>query len=145
MQITVCDWTAEDIPAVAEIEKSCLKRSWTQKMLEEEFNSPFFACIVAKTGGEVAAYLSYHIIVSEYHIANLAVKENFRRKGVARRLIGELVSRAKNNGVSGITLEVSANNLAALSLYQNCGFLKSGLRKNYYGASDDAVIMWKYL
>lgn len=144
MKLSIDKWSEADIPLIAEIEKRCIKKPWTEKMLWEEYNNPFFECITCRVDGDFAGYVNYHKITDEYHIANIAVSENFRRKGIACALIEEVVCTAKNNNINGITLEVGENNAAAVNLYKKLGFISEGKRKNYYG-KEAALIMWKYL
>lgn len=139
------NWTNDDIASVAEIEKDCFSKPWTLAMLTEEFNNPYFFCLVAETDNKIAAYLNYHIISGQYHIANIAVESGHRRKGIASNLLKELLRNASSNNISGITLEVNANNTAAVNLYKKLGFKTSGIRKKYYDNTDDALIMWLYL
>ena len=40
-----------------------------------------------------------------------------------------------------MTLEVRRSNYVAIHLYEQCGFLSAGIRKNYYADSEDAVLM----
>ncbi len=144
MKISIAPWTENDIPDMAEIEKSCMKAPWTEKMLKEEYQNPFFKCYTAKKEDVIAGYINYHIIADEYHIANIAVKENCRRQGIASFLLGELIQTAQKNNIKGITLEVGETNTAAAELYKKHGFNCEGVRKKYYG-NENALIMWKYL
>jgi len=139
------NWTNDDIVSVAVIEKNCFSKPWTLAMLEEEINNPYFFCLVVETDNIVIAYLNYHIINGQYHIANIAVESNYRRKGIAKGLLKELLRSAKENNISGITLEVNSNNAAAENLYKKMGFKTMGIRKKYYGGTEDALIMWLYL
>ena len=43
--------------------------------------------------------------------------------------------------MKSITLEVNDKNLPAINLYLKSGFKKVGLRKNYYGLDENAIIM----
>ena len=77
-------------------------------------------------------------------ITNVAVEEGSRRKGCARRLLLELMRRAKLCGVENFTLEVRESNLPAVRLYESLGFTVEGNRKNFYrDPAENALIMWK--
>jgi len=61
-------------------------------------------------------------------------------------LIQSLISYSRENGISAITLEVRKSNIPAITLYESFGFVRAGLRKNYYSNNnEDAIIMWLYL
>lgn len=138
-------WNFNDIAEVAAIEESCFAKPWSQKMLEEEFNNPFFNCLLLKAEDKIIGYLNYHTINGEYHISNIAVVKEHRRKGAASKLLNRLIENAEAENISGITLEVSENNAAAQNLYKSFDFETRGTRKNYYENNVDAVIMWKYI
>ena len=72
---------------------------------------------------------------------NIAVGEGFRRRGIARMLVEELIRRLD---AYQLTLEVRASNAPAIALYESLGFTQVGLRKNYYHKpKEDALILRK--
>ena len=144
MKIKTRKWTDKDIPILADIERLTFAAPWSEQMLAEEYGNKFFECIIAEIDDKIAGYINYHIIADEYHIANLAVRENFKKQGVATNLLAYLIDMAIKNKSYGITLEVRQSNEAAIGLYSKFGFIKEGKRIKYYG-NEDAVIMWKYL
>ena len=60
-----------------------------------------------------------------------------RAKARTRRVVEE----ARAGGARVVTLEVRRENSAARSLYRKLGFVDAGLRRNYYGRGEDAIIM----
>ena len=80
----------------------------------------------------------------EGEIMNVAVRREYRRKGVAGRLMKELLSRAEKRGAARFILEVREGNLPAVRLYESLGFLHAGRRRNFYSdPAEDALIMIK--
>ena len=80
------------------------------------------------------------VVLDEFQIDNLAVKEDFRRKGVGSALvISGLRASARLGAVTAI-LEVRASNIAAQRLYRKCGFAVVGRRKNYYRDPDEDAL-----
>ncbi len=53
------------------------------------------------------------------HLMNVYVNKNFRRKGLAKKMIDLLVDEAKEKGVTEISLDATE---AGKPLYSNCGF-----------------------
>ena len=137
-------WTEGDVPQIAEIEKSCFSAPWTESMLRDSFKSSSFCCLVAEEGGQVIGSVTFQEAADEVHIANLAVRQGYRRQGVAMSLIERLIALAEEKGMRGLTLEVRASNAPARSLYGKMGFFEAGGRKKFYG-DEDGVIMWKNL
>lgn len=55
----------------------------------------------------------------------------------------ELIKVAFDRGITSLTLEVRSSNEAALRLYESLGFIREGIRKDFYSKpKEDAVIMW---
>ena len=92
--------------------------------------------------GEPAGYAGYYAVLDEGYITNVAVREVFRRRHIADRLMEELEHRAKEDGLAFLTLEVRESNAPAVALYSKHGFETRGLRKNYYERPrENALIM----
>ncbi|KAL9230636.1 hypothetical protein vseg_005963 [Gypsophila vaccaria] len=56
------------------------------------------------------------------YVSNVAVRESFRRKGVAKRLITRAEAQARNWGCRAIALHCDLNNAGATKLYKTQGF-----------------------
>jgi ribosomal-protein-alanine N-acetyltransferase len=85
------------------------------------------------------------LVVDELQIGAVAVAPDHRRQGHGRRVLMALLQEARQHGASNATLEVSAANTAATSLYASCGFATEGVRRGYYRNGDDALIQWARL
>ena len=76
------------------------------------------------------------------HIVSIAVREEYRRRGLGELLLIGAVEMAVRRGQQVVTLEVRASNAAAQALYRKYGFTQTGLRRRYYADNhEDAVIM----
>ncbi len=64
----------------------------------------------------------------EFCIAHVGVHPDHRRRGIGRKIMEYMVSEAKKAGFSKLVLDVSAENPAALSLYESLGF--KAIRQN---------------
>ncbi|HXH61061.1 MAG TPA: ribosomal protein S18-alanine N-acetyltransferase [Fimbriimonadaceae bacterium] len=125
------------------IEKSANGSPWSRKSFEQEIGHEPSEFIVAKKDGRVIGYAGAWIVADECHITTVAVAEEFRRQGLGKRLIVELLERSRDRGALCATLEVRAGNAAAIALYDGLGFRSAGRRKAYYPNNrEDAVIMW---
>jgi ribosomal protein S18 acetylase RimI-like enzyme len=56
------------------------------------------------------------------HIENIAVRKDFRRQGIGKKLIGQAVIWAKEKNLKGLRLETQDTNLIACRFYQRCEF-----------------------
>ena len=132
----------EYIENIAEAEKICIPEAWSQDALTEFLSYDYNGAYVALVDGEFAAYLTYSKICDEIQIANVATLPQFRRNGIADKILCKLVNHAQETDVSVITLEVRSENAGAIALYEKHGFTTVGTRKGYYkNPEDDALLM----
>lgn len=139
--------TFEDLDDVYEIDKDSFPVPWSKSSFEEELRNMLATYLVAKVDGKVIGYIGSWMVIDECHITNIAVNSKYRRKGVASKLVNELLKYCNNHGISYVLLEVRLNNFAAQKLYERFGFKSDGIRKGYYknpdGTYDDAILMTK--
>ena len=145
MAVPIVKMAEQHIPAVMEIERLSNSAPWSETSFRREIENPQATYIVALQGDAVIGFSGYWSLVDEAHITTIAVHPDARGKGVGRALMAKMLSSAGETGMSCATLEVRAGNTAAIKLYENMGFVNSGVRKNYYPDNrEDAIIMWRY-
>ncbi len=134
--------TAGDVPAVAAIECQVFSDPWPESFFHGELAQPAGYAAIAEREGRLAGYLVAWLGADTGHLGNLAVVPGQRRRGVARRLLDDLLERAAGRGVHALTLEVRVSNFAAQSLYRGHGFRLAALRRGYYrDTGEDALVM----
>ena len=133
------------VASVAAMEAECFgKDAWSEKSVASELNNPLSLWLVAVEEGRVAGYVGSQTVCNETDMMNVAVTADFRRRGIAERLILALVEELKALDSHSLTLEVRASNAPAIGLYEKLGFVQTGLRKNYYrNPKEDALILRK--
>lgn len=137
--------TADHIKAAAEIEKKCFVHPWSEQSLESEMNGENSIFLIASEGEVPIGYVGLSVVLDEGYMGNLAVVEDYRRKGVGRALMKELIDKSKEQKLAFITLEVRPSNTPAVKLYESLGFKEAGRRKNYYKEpTEDALLLTKY-
>lgn len=82
------------------------------------------------------AFALFRIVADEAELLTVATDPAARRRGRARALLARFEPLARARGVAQIFLEVAEDNLAALRLYESCGFLRNGRRPGYYSRAD---------
>ncbi|HOW17103.1 MAG TPA: ribosomal protein S18-alanine N-acetyltransferase [bacterium] len=131
-----------DINSVLEIEKNSFSHPWSKQLFLEELENPSSLCLKALSkDGNLFGYIMLRKIVDELHLLNIAVKKEFRNKGIAKALITEAEKRFMD--LSCIVLEVRVSNKPAIELYKKLGFEQLYVRKRYYPDGEDALIMEK--
>jgi len=133
-----------DLPEVERIEKENFSRPWTaedyQGFLDRE-DADFF---VAVEDGHVVGYIGEYGIPDEGDITNVSVDRRYRNRHIGRRLVLDLIRAAELRGIRKIFLEVRESNAPAIRLYENAGFRRTGIRRNYYTSpTENAVLMMR--
>jgi ribosomal-protein-alanine N-acetyltransferase len=99
--------------------------------------------LVADLEGKVVGYAGMWLLIDEVHITTVAVAPEYRRQGIAWRLMVVLLEEAKELGATCSTLEVRAGNTGAITMYERLGYVSAAKRKSYYpDNAEDAVVMW---
>ena len=132
-----------DIDAVTAIEQATFARPWSRESFCQELERNVAArYLVAETDGRVVGYAGAWIILDESHITNIAVADEYRGRGIGKRLTQALLQYLSNLGACYATLEVRVSNERAQNLYKSLGFVSVGKRKRYYEDNqEDAFLM----
>jgi ribosomal-protein-alanine N-acetyltransferase len=135
-----------DLTAVEEIERSSYPTPWSRSMFAGELTKPASICLGAFEGesGDLVGYLIISRYVDAWHVMNVAVAPEHRRRGIASGLLERLFELTAGDGRRGYTLEVRISNTSAIKLYERAGFRRRGIRRGYYTDNrEDALIMWR--
>ncbi len=97
--------------------------------------------MVAVCGDRIAGFaVARRLAEGEAELLNLAFHPAFRRRGLGRRLFGELASRYPGD----FWLEVRESNTAARNFYKNLGLREAGRRPEYYDNSGESAIVMNF-
>jgi ribosomal-protein-alanine N-acetyltransferase len=139
---------SEDIAEVHALEEQVFPTPWSQNSYQFEVernaaSKPWILETEDEQGKKViAGYIVPWLLVDELHVANIAVAPQFRRLGLARKLLRHSLVEAAQDGAISASLEVRASNTAAQALYKELGFIEVGRRKHYYhNNGEDALLM----
>ena len=126
------------------IENTCFSEPWSRRSLEELPDCDYAVYFVARDteSGAIAGYAGMYVSVDTGNINNIGVLTGFRREGIGERLLCELLNYSRENGIVLLTLEVRESNTPAISLYEKLGFLKVGVRKNYYRSPTENGLLY---
>ncbi len=131
-----------DAAAIAAIEQACFSKPWSLESVRSGLQNETDFFYIAEADGAAAGYLGLSRVLDECYLYNLAVLPQYRRQGIARRLLNGACGEMFASGASFVSLEVRASNAAAIALYAQLGFRRAGARKDFYSSpTEDAVIM----
>lgn len=101
--------------------------------------------LVACDGHRVIGFAMMQFGDARAHLALLAVRPPYRRRGVARRLVEWLIESAKVAGIATVHLELRESNEAAKRFYRAMGFSDTVLVPGYYLGKEAALRMLRVL
>lgn len=141
--MTIRQMVVSDVPEVAAIEKNSFSRPWSRQAFHDAVKDNNAVFLVAEDESQkILGYIGMYVSPPEGEITNVAVAEEFRGQGVGRKLVSAIRQWAKEHGVDRIVLEVRSSNQAAIHVYEKEGFVRLGIRKNFYQfPREDADIM----
>jgi len=127
---------ASDLDAVAAIQAQCPEAAQWDVTGYQQYD-----LLVAVREGQVAGFLVSRLAGGdECEILNLGVDPEFRRRGLARDLVGTLLWGFRGD----VYLEVRESNQAARNLYNSMGFQEVSCRQGYYDTPPEAAIVMKF-
>ena len=130
-----------DLPGVIAIERRSFPTPWSLAMFVLELSKPSGICLAATIDGRLCGYLVCSRYDQVWHLMNVAVAPERRRRGIARALLRQLFGDAGDE--LPFTLEVRMSNTEAIVMYERFGFQRAGTRSRYYHDNgEDALIMW---
>jgi ribosomal-protein-alanine N-acetyltransferase len=138
-----------DIEQIAAIELRCFSDPWSERAFRDALSHGriYFACARAEPMSEsgasrVLGYVVAWFAGGEGEIANLAVDQDARGRGIGASLLDAALEEAIRQAANEVFLEVRSSNLRARQLYESRGFAEVGRRHRYYRRPvEDAVVL----
>ncbi len=135
--------TEADLPAVLALENAIYPFPWTPGNFRDSLNAGY-GCWTCVHEGELIGYAVVMLALEQAHLLNLSIAAAQQRQGFGSLLLQRLCDLARAQGARQMMLEVRPSNAAGLRLYQQHGFARIGLRRDYYPAEngrEDALIL----
>lgn len=136
----------DDLAAAVEMELGCFSsQSIKKRQLQylQQRKSAIF--LVAEEAGQIVgegiALVRQHRRGCSGRIYSLAVRPDRRRRQLGRRILQAMISQLSARGVRRVFLTVEEQNIAAIRLYERCGFEHIGILPDYFGPGQPALHM----
>jgi [ribosomal protein S18]-alanine N-acetyltransferase len=140
--------TLNDLPDVHVIDMQSFSLPWSERSFRFEVTSnPASRCWVVEIqegqdAPKVVGLIVIWLILDEAHIGTIAIHPDYRRHGLARKLLVRSLIEAHAEGAQTAMLEVRRGNLGAQALYTQLGFEVVGVRPRYYKDNyEDALLL----
>ena len=121
-----------DLDAIEKLYKKDFSDGWNKSMLLSSFRGGRFVCFGAFIDQVLIGVITITLGLDDADIEGIVVDSNFRRKGVADKLLNHTLNYIKGLNIDKTILEVRASNLPSIQLYFKHGFRQISIRKKYY-------------
>lgn len=122
---------------LAAIHGECFAKGWSALEFESFFErSGVFAALAYSPENKPVGFIICWIIEDVCDLLSVGVLPEFRREGVGLLLLNYGLTTARDLGALRMMLEVNITNAAAITLYEENGFVRDGVRKAYYSQPD---------
>ena len=136
-----------DFPSLWELENAAHQYPWAEDVLRAMLHgSAIRAWLVESTDNTILAFAFIQAVADEASLLNIVTAPVHQGKGLGRHLLNHIIDVLTQEGVAqSIFLEVRISNHHAMRLYDSCGFVEVGQRRDYYpaanGKREDALMM----
>lgn len=150
---STADWRVmeagrDDLPRLMPVMRAAFDprfgEAWTLSQCEAVHAMPGCQLAVIDCDGTLAGFAMARTILDETELLLLAVDPGWQRRGIGAALLGHIIRVARESATRRMFLEVRTNN-PALQFYELMGFVRRGLRRDYYrgtnGETFDAITL----
>jgi [ribosomal protein S18]-alanine N-acetyltransferase len=131
-----------DAARLAALHAACFADAWSEQAIRDLLATPGSFALTAQDG---TGFILVRAAGGEAEILTLAVLPAARRRGIGKSLVAAAAAKAAEAGAEVLFLEVGVENLPAIALYKQTGFVEVGRRKAYYGGihgmREDALVL----
>ena len=142
--VTLAPMTNAHLDAVMAIEQTAYSHPWSRGNFRDSIN-PLFEAHCLWFEEELLGYFLAMRGFEEMHLLNITVALARQGQGWGHMMLDALSLISRNVGAQTLWLEVRQSNARALQVYERYGFVRVGLRKDYYPAGrqqrEHAVVM----
>ena len=133
-----------DLDVVLGIEKELYKVPWTENQYKYELEKNEFSYLfVLENDNVIIGYYGFWVMFENVDITKVSIRKEFQGMKLSHILMEDCIKRVEMLRGEKINLEVRVSNTKAINLYKKHGFKELIIRKDYYGPSEDALIMVK--
>ena len=120
--------------------ESLVKNSFSYDIKEDLTNNFFSKYFIYEENNNIIGFINYSDLYDRFELNYIYVKEEFRNKKIASKLMTYFINNGTNKNIDNITLEVSVDNKIAICLYEKYNFKQVAIRKNYYDGVDGILM-----
>ena len=140
----VRNFKPSDLDEVMEIADESLTERYFPQLFMDIYEAWPRGFLVAEFH-KILGFIAGSKIANEARILMLAVRKEYRRRGIGSALLKKFMAVCKSEGLVSIRLEVRTSNIDAIEFYKRFGFHIISFIPNYYTNGDAAYVMWRMI
>jgi ribosomal-protein-alanine N-acetyltransferase len=132
-----------DIIFVYNVERKSFPYPFGQNLIQNIYLAAPELCLVVEHKEKIIGFLlgGYTALPKQAHILSVAILQEYRGKGLGKKILTHFINTTKRLNYNSIRLEVSVDNHKAIKMYEEFNFkIESKIRK-YYQDGSDAYLM----
>ena len=142
--ISVKEISLEYIEECFELDSKTLSL-WSKEQWDKELKKKGIKVFGLLQSDSLVGLCVFQVVIDEAQVNYFAINKKFQRQGLGTFLMKFLIKECNKLKINKLLLEVSENNSAAESFYNNFDFITVGIRKNYYSDGSNALLKEKEL
>lgn len=135
----------DDVPAVLRIEQAAYSFPWTGGNFLDSIRCSYLCRVARDDARELVGYFLMMMVLDEAHLLNITIDPRLHGRGYGLALLEHATDCARDKGMRSVMLEVRPSNLRALAIYERYGYIRIGVRRDYYPAAhharENAIVM----
>lgn len=141
-QVLISTATPSSFAELLALDGRCFDRPWSQNAWQREFDRSFCEIQLLEIAGECLGYCVCWYLAPQAELLRIAIAPEQRGRGLGQRLLAAGLSRMAARDCESMSLEVQADNAAAIALYEKSNFRIVGRRPGYYDGRDGLLMQW---
>ena len=133
----------KDIPYILDLEKKQNIHFLSEVSIKEDLNNSNYLYLLLKYNEKIIGYIAVSFVIDTMDILSIVISKDYQKMGFATYLLNYIFDFCRKNDIKTIFLEVRISNLAAIKLYEKCGFIKISKRTNYYIDTNEDALIYK--
>ena len=114
--MTISLMNESHVPQIAALERLCFNDPWSENSIASELGNKLSLWLVALEEDTVIGYVGSQTVLGWTDMMNVAVHPHYRRRGVGKAIIEELIRLLKEQGS-----EISPESAEALAFLERSG------------------------
>lgn len=137
-EITIRQMTFADIESVYKMETESFPYAmWSPEFFQNCLKSNRHVKLVAELDKKILAYAILEFLGENVYLLKFVVDSNFRRRSLGKSFLEWLINLTRQRGGAFMKLHVNTKNVAAIRLYESCGFKVCERLENFYKSNNE--------